>query len=136
MPAFANVVANDYGNHGSTIVTHTFVPNQIDTSGVAFYVEAGASSLDDKKVSCQWRKTADNGRIKVTIKLTLPVTATETINGVASPKLLRTAIAELTLSADASSSVQEREDLLVLMRNIATVNVQPGIVFVTNSPVY
>lgn len=135
MPAFANIGGTDYGAHGATPVTHTFIPNNIQDN-VATYVEAGATPLNDLKVSISKRITTENGRIKYVYKLSIPVTATETINGVSSPKLLRTAYAELTLTADASSSVQEREDLLALVKNTHESTDQPWIVWTTNTSVF
>jgi len=135
MPAFANVVGIDYGNHGGTLVTHTFIPQQV-VDGVATYVEAGATPLDDLKLTASRRITAENGRIKVTVKLSWPITATETINGVASPKLLRTAYGEMTVTADSSSTLQERENIITLLRDLTGVADQPCIVFTANQAVY
>lgn len=136
MPAFASIAGSDYGAHGATPVVHTYLPSGIDGNGVATYVEAGATSLDDLKVTLSKRVTSENGRLKMTLKLQWPITATETINGVASPKLLRTAYAELTLTADAASTVQERENILQALRTICEPADQPFIVWQTNGSVY
>lgn len=136
MPAFANILSYDFGAHGVTPVAHTFVPNNITGDGVAAYVEAGATPLDDVKVSVWKRITPENGRIKMTYKIARPITATQTINGVASPLLLRTAYAELTVTAEASSTVQEREDILALVKNSLDATDQPWVVFTTNSNPY
>lgn len=136
MPAFANIVGTDYGAHGATPVTHTFIPNELGSDGVATYVEAGATPLDDLKVTVSKRTVKESGRIKFILKLQWPITATETINGVAYPKLIRTGFAELTLTADAASTLQERENLAILMRTIMDTTDQPYIVWTTNSAVY
>jgi hypothetical protein len=95
----------------------TLVPNLIDQNGVAHYVEAGSTSLADLKASVSLKRTAPNNRGKFTFKVSLPTVATETINGVASPKLLRTCYAELTMTCEASSTAQERGDLLRIVLN-------------------
>jgi hypothetical protein len=117
MPAFASLAGNDYGAHGATPVAHTLVPNLIDQNGVAHFVEAGATPLDDIKASVSRRITAENGKIKFSYRISWPITATETINGVSYPKVIRTAYAELNLTADAGSTVQERENIIQLLRN-------------------
>jgi hypothetical protein len=136
MPAFANIAATDYGAHGVTPVTNTFVPSSIDSNGVATYVVAGATSLDDRKLTLSKRIVPDSGRIKMTLKVQVPVTATETINGVSNPKLLRTAFAELTLTADAASTLQEREDIIQLLRTCCESTDQPWAVWTLNGNVY
>lgn len=135
MPAFANTVGNDYGAHGATPVTHTLVPNKLE-NGIATYVEAGATPLDDIRLTVQHRRTSQDNRIKVTCKLYWPITATETINGVSSPVVVRTGYGEITWTADAGSSLQERENLVQLLRDATAIADQPGVVFCTNSPVY
>lgn len=137
MPAFANIVTSDWGALGATPVTHTLVPNRIDAQGVAHYVEAGATSLGDLKATVSLRRTADNGKIKFNLRIAQPVVANETINGVVSPKLLRTAYADLTFTADSSSSAQERGDILRLLGNaIDTLDTQTFTVWKDNLGVY
>jgi hypothetical protein len=136
MPAIAAFNGNDYGAHGVTPVLRTFTPNNIDQNGVANYVEAGATPLDDLKASLSRKITADNGRIKLTYKIAWPITATETINGVASPKLLRTAYANLEITCDAASTIQERENIIEVLRNTISSTKPAFISLQTNSSVY
>lgn len=136
MPAIANLVGADWGALGVTPVTHTMLPDKIDSDGVSYYVEAGATPLGNYKASISKRITADNGRIKLIFKLSIPVVATETINGVNYPKLIRTAFAELTLTADSASTIQERGDILQLLRDSCTASDAPWISWVNNQSIY
>jgi hypothetical protein len=136
MPALASFTSSDWGALGVTPVTHTFLPLQTFADGTVAYSEAGATPLDDLKATIWKRTTSENGRIKMTVKIERPVTATQTINGVSSPTVLRKAYAELTVTAESSSTPQERGDILALICG-ALQATDPGfVIFKDNSFLY
>jgi hypothetical protein len=60
-----------------------------------------------------------NGRYKAVMKMAVPVVQTQTINGVSTPAVVRTAYADITLTFDATSTTVERADMLTLLYEIA-----------------
>lgn len=107
MPQLTSLVLTD---RAATPVAHTFTPRNIQ-DGVGAVVESTGVPIGDKRVTVSLNRTANN-RYKPTVKFTFPVLATETINGVSRPTVIRTAYAELSLSFDASSTEQERKDVV------------------------
>lgn len=113
MPAIANIVVND---RAGTPVTHTYVPRDI-TNGVANYLEQGSSPLADKRMSLSLSRTKDNGRYKVVYKLAIPTVQTQTVNGINSDVLVRTAYVNVEMTFDPTSTVQERKDIVGQVAN-------------------
>jgi len=106
MPAISNLVLTD---RAGTPVDHTFVPDGIP-NGIATWVESSGVKVGDKMVTLGQRKSASRNR--VSLKIAIPVVATETINGVDNPKVVRTAYANVDFNFDRTSSRQERADLV------------------------
>lgn len=106
MPQLANLVLTD---RATTPVNHTFTPEDI-RDGVASVVETTGVPIGSNRVSLALRRTADNGRYRGEIRYTFPIVQTETINGVSTPRVVRTAYATLQLTFDPSSTEQERKD--------------------------
>lgn len=106
MPQLDTIVLND---RATTPVAHTFNPRGID-GGVASLVESTGVPLGDRKVTVSSTRTS-NGRVKVVMKIAVPVVQATTLSGVTSYALLRTAYAETTFSFDSGSSAQERADI-------------------------
>jgi hypothetical protein len=59
--------------------------------------------------------TKRNARYVGEVRLTLPVVATETVNGVSKPVVVRTAFVTLTCTFDEKSTEQERTDAVGLL---------------------
>jgi hypothetical protein len=59
--------------------------------------------------------TKRNNRYHGEVRLSLPVVVTETINGVASPIVVRTAFVSLSATFDEKSTEQERNDAIGMM---------------------
>jgi|SwirhirootsSR1_FD_contig_111_137615_length_3210_multi_2_in_0_out_0_2 hypothetical protein len=112
MPQLQNVVLKD---RKSTPVDHTFTPKDI-VDGVATVVETTGVPVGNSRLSLSLRETNGNGgRYKAQLKLAVPVVATEVINGVSSPKVVRTAYADVTFTFDQTSSEAERNDLVGML---------------------
>lgn len=115
MPAISNLVLTD---RAGTPVNHTFTPNG-KPNGVARLVKSSGVPVGDWVYSLASNKTAT--RRKVAIRLVLPVVATQTINGVNSPLVVRTAYANVDFNFDVLSTTQERKDCVgLLMSSLAT----------------
>lgn len=107
MPQLQNLVLMD---RSATPVAHTFVPRSIE-GGVATVVESSGIPIGDNRVTISTTRTAA-GRYKVMLKYTFPTVANETINGVSSPRILRSEYVELSFSFDATSTEAERNNIV------------------------
>ncbi len=99
----------------ATPVNHTFNPLGI-RDGVATVVESSGIPIGDNRVSISLNRNA-NGRIKPLVKFVFPVVQTETIDGISTPKVVRTAYAEIALNFDSTSSEAERNDVVGMIYN-------------------
>lgn len=117
MPQLQSIVLTD---RAGTPVDHTFAPVGIDPkTGVAEVAESSGVAIGDKRLTISTRKTRE--RRRVSMRLVLPVVATETINGIEYPKIVRTNYANLDFNFDAASSTQERDDTVgMLASSLAT----------------
>lgn len=108
MPQLQNLVLTDRTT--PTPVDITFTPREVDANGVGVVVKTSGVPIGEKRatVSMKPRGTRYQGQFR----LSLPVVATETINGVESPVILRTAHATLSVDFDQKSTEQERNDLI------------------------
>jgi len=104
MPAISNIVALD---RATTPVNHTYTPFARSSDGVFEWHEVTGVPIGDKKITIQTRKTAA-GRYQTKMKHSAPIVQTSTVNGVAIPVLVRTAYADITLTFDATSTIEER----------------------------
>jgi hypothetical protein len=107
MAARTNLVLKD---RASTPVNHTFTPDGTDTNGVHLFSEKVGVPAGYSRFTASLRRTAE--KYRATLKLVVPVTQTQTINGVSSPVVVRTAYAEVNFTFDNLSSVQERADVV------------------------
>lgn len=113
MPALQSVVLTD---RAATPVNHTLVPSGRPTStGVATVAKSDGTLIGEKKLSISTRRV--NGKSKVRLVLSLPTVATETINGVSVPKVVRTAIVDATFTFDGTATLQERKDLVGMFQS-------------------
>lgn len=105
MPQLQNLVLTD---RASTPVNHTFTPRDI-VSNVGSVVESSGVPIGDNRVTVSLSKTS-TGKFKGSLRFTFPVVATQTVNGVDSPVLTRTAYCNVDFTFDQSSTEQERKD--------------------------
>lgn len=115
MAARANMVITD---RAATPVAHTYTPDGDDANGVHVYSEKTSVPAGNPRFTASIRQS--NGKYRPTVKLVLPVTQTQTINGVSNPVIVRTAYAEVNFTFDALSSEQERADAVGLL--VASLN--------------
>lgn len=116
MPQLQNLVIAD---GETTPVTHTFVPRDI-VSGVGTVVEAGTTPIGENRITVSMKKAGT--RYKGELRITMPVVATETINGVSRPTIVRTAYGSLSVSFDEKSTMQERKNLVTLIASALNPN--------------
>lgn len=112
MSARTNLVIND---RATTPVAHTFSPDGDDANGVHLFSEKVGVPAGYSRYTASLRQT--NGKFRALLKLAVPITQTQTINGVSSPVIVRTSYVEVSFTFDALSSVQERADTIGLMAN-------------------
>ena len=104
MPQLQNLVLLDRAT--PTAVSHTFIPRDV-TGNVGTVVESTGTPIGDNRVNVSLTRTP-TGRYKGQVKLTLPVVQNQTINGVVSPIVVRTAYADLNFTFDQASTEAER----------------------------
>lgn len=104
MPQLQNVVLTD---RKSTPVDHTFTPLDI-SNGVGTVVESSGIPVGQNRLTISQR--ASNGRYRPSLRLQLPVVQNQTINGVSTPVVVRTAYVEVNFTFDQTSSIDERND--------------------------
>lgn len=112
MPAFSSFTVND---RATTPVAHTFTPVMIDANGVASWKESSGVPVGEKYFTLS--NKLSNGKYRVKAVLKCPIVQTQTINGISSSIVVRTAYAELNLTFDQTSSLQERADAVGQLYN-------------------
>lgn len=132
MSARSNLVIND---RATTPVAHTFSPDGDDANGVHVFSEKTSVPAGNPRYTASLRQS--NGKYRPTLKLAVPVVQTQTINGVSSPVVVRTAYIEVSATFDALSSEQERADCVGLMYNsMAAAQTQVNDLLVKLSDIY
>lgn len=111
MPQLANLVLND---RAATPVAHTFTPQGTEGNSAAL-VESTGVPIGDRRFVINWSQTSGTGRYKRTGRLVIPVVQTQTINGVSTPVVVRTAYAEWSCTFDSTSTEQERKDCIGML---------------------
>lgn len=110
MPQLQNVVLTD---RKGTPVAHTFTPRDI-RDGVGTVIESTGVPVGNSRLSVSLRQTPQ-GRYKAEVKLAIPVVSDEEINGITTPKVVRTAFADLTFTFDQTSTEAERNDAVGML---------------------
>jgi hypothetical protein len=113
MPQMNNLVLKD---RAATPADHTFKPRDV-TGGVATLVESAGIPMGESRITLSQNRSA-NGRVRVVIKLAIPVVQDATVNGVTRPTIVRTSYADVTFNFDGSSSLRERQDLIEFVNGI------------------
>lgn len=133
MSARGNLVIKD--RTSPTPVDHTFSPDGDDTNGVHVFSEKTGVPAGNARYTIGLRSS--NGKYRPTARLAVPVVATQTINGVSSPVVIRTAYIDVSATFDQLSTAQERADIIGLMVNsLSTSQTQINDLFVNLSDIY
>lgn len=115
MPQLQNLVLTD---RKPTPVEHTFTPLDI-TNGVAEVVETQGVPIGNNRFTMTLKRlpatSSQSTKYRAQLRLTMPVVATEVINGVDHPKVLRSNYVDLQFYFDATSTEQERKDLVGML---------------------
>lgn len=131
MPAIANLVLTD---RAATPVNHTFTPREA-ASGKGVLVSNTGVSVGEKRVTLATTRSA-SGKTKITTRLIFPVVATETINGVAMPKVVRSSYANIEFVFDPTSTEQERKDTVGFTESVIQAGKWTNEVYVKGEVVY
>lgn len=112
MPSIQSIALVD---RESTPVTHTFTPDG-SASGVARVAnKVSGIAVGAETLTISHRKGTKS---KTKLVLVVPQVQTQTINGVSSSVVVRTAIAELNFTFDLSSTLQERKNLMGMVETV------------------
>jgi hypothetical protein len=106
------IVIND---GASTPAAQTFV-QRVANPGVLSYRTLAGSMVEEQTLSLL-HKEAKVRKI-VRIVMGRPVVQTETVNGISSPKLIRSAYGSVDLTYDRNASVEERDDMIAMLGNL------------------
>lgn len=106
MPQLQAISLND---RETTPVAHAFAPRDIK-NGVGTVVRSTGIPIGDESLTVSMRRASTRYRGKVT--LSVPVVQTQTINGISTPVVVRTAYADVNFTFDATSTTQERKNLV------------------------
>jgi hypothetical protein len=109
MPVLQSTVLAD---RESTPVNHTFVPRDLK-DGKGTVVNSTGVPIGDERLSVSMKEATT--RYQGEVKLVLPVTQVETVNGIDRPTVIRTNYVTLTCSFDKSSTMQERNNAIGMM---------------------
>lgn len=132
MSARTNLVIND---RAGTPVAHTYSPDGDDSNGVHLFSEKTSVPAGNPRFTASLKRSG--GKYRPSLRLQIPVVQTQTINGVASPVVVRTAFVELNATFDELSSTQERADAIGLMANaMAAAQTQINDLLVNLSDIY
>lgn len=112
MAARGNVVIND---RAATPVAHTYTPDGDDSNGVAVFSEKTSVPAGNPRLTVSVKQSG--GQYRPTLRLQIPVVQTQTINGISTPVVVRTAYVELSARFSDVSTDQERKDAIGLMAN-------------------
>lgn len=98
----------------STPVIHTFSPENIQNN-VGSVVENKDVPIGNPRYSISLRQTAK--AYKATVKMSVPVVATSTTNGVSTPMVVRTSYVTAEFEFAKTSTQQERNDFIGMFQD-------------------
>lgn len=107
MPQLQNLVLTD---RATTPVNHTFVPRDI-IGVVATVVESTGVPVGNNRVSMSLRNTGQ-GNYRATLQFAFPIVASQVVNGITTPVVVRTSYVDLEFKFSNNSSEQERKDVV------------------------
>lgn len=132
MSARGNLVVND---RATTPVAHTYSPDGDDSNGVHLYSEKTGVPAGNPRFTA--RLNVSNGKYRPSLRLQIPVVQTQTINGVSTPVVVRTAYAAVDFTFDGLSLEQERADCVgILVNALAASQTQINDMVVKLSDIY
>lgn len=111
MPQLQNLVLKD---RATTPVDHTFTPRNI-SDGVGEVVETTGVPVGESRFTISMRRTSD--RYKSKLRLAVPVVVNQTINGVTTPIVARTAYVDVSFDFSAESTEAERNNLVGMLED-------------------
>lgn len=118
MPALQSLVITD---RQTTPVNFTLLPAKVENGvGTVALADSSGALVTERRVSIGQRRSGD--RIRTTLKLRVPVIVTETINGVAEPKVAREAFVDVTFNFSSSHSEAERNDVVGMFQSAFATN--------------
>lgn len=113
MAARANLVVKDRTT--PTPADRTFTPDGDDPNKVHVFTEKTGVPAGNARYTAQLRRS--KGKYRPTLRLAVPIVQTQTINGVSSPVVVRTAYVEFSATFDELSTAQERADAIGMLTN-------------------
>lgn len=118
MPSIQPLVLTD---RQSTPVNHTLNPSG-EKDGVVTVAAADATGavITEKRFTLQSKRSP--GRVRVTMKLAVPTVVTETVNGVANPLVVRTALVDCAFVFADTSTIAERNDVVGMFASALATN--------------
>lgn len=112
MPQLQTTILKD---RASPVVDHTFTPRNI-VGNVGELVESQGVPVGESRMTISLRKTPQ-GRYKGVLKLAVPEVVAQTINGVSTPVIARTAFVEVSVDFAATSSSEERDNAIGMIQS-------------------
>ena len=112
----------------ATPVVHTFQPESINQN-VGSVVENKDVPIGNPRYSISLRQTAK--AYKATLKFAVPVVASQTVNGVSTPTVVRTSYVNCEFEFAKTSTEQERKDVVGMFAS----SLAPGAVLVNDTVV-
>lgn len=135
MPQLQSIVLTD---RATVPVNHTFVPRNIlqpNSVGVVGVPTTDGVSIAEPRLTVSYRKQGDKHRGRLV--LTIPVVQTEIINSVSRPFVVRTAVADLSVTFAEGSTEAERNNLIGMLASaLATSKTLVNDAFVKCETVY
>lgn len=114
MPQLQSISLND---RETTPVAHAFTPRDV-IDGVGSVVRYTGILVGEEIFTVSSRRSGGKLRAKLTLRV--PVVQTETINGISTPKVVRTAFFAGDFVFDESSTEQERKNLIGMVQDAFT----------------
>lgn len=131
MPALQSIVLTD---RAGTPVNYTFVPRDIQ-AGIGTVVNNGGVPIGEKKLRVSLLEK--NGKMRGEVRLDIPVVATETINGISVPKVVRSIKISLQMESEKTATETERNDAVGMFYSaLASSKVLVNDALVKNEGVY
>lgn len=107
MPALQNISIND-----RVPTAHAFTPRDVK-NGVGLVVANGGTPVGEERLTISMKKSG--AKYRGMLRIAVPVVATEVINGVSKPIVVRTAYVDLNVTFDETSTETERTNLVGML---------------------
>lgn len=108
MPTLQSLVVTD---RQATPVNYTLLPvGQKDGIATVALADSSGAVITERRMSIGQKRS--NGRTRTTIRFKVPTVATEVVNGVSSPAVVREAFVDCTFTFSDMSTEAERNDVV------------------------